>query len=212
MKSARDVLLLASKIRKAITKSLPPGERFDIALVGGMAVIAHGVERTTSDMDFCFFTESISKNTNEFLSLLKEAIPSNFSVDFVEGSKIADDPFKHDIVFLRDNNKEFPRIDFIVAKYKWELEGIQKASALDDIKFPVLPKPYLIAMKLRAGGYQDLSDASKLYDLLSASEREETERIAKLVHRDRKLKEVLMKKRSANEDEDPSQLISGPTS
>lgn len=46
-------------------------------------------------------------------------------------------------------------MDFIIARYKWELKGIKEARPLEDIPFPVIPKPYLIAMKLKAGGLKD---------------------------------------------------------
>ncbi len=57
MKSIDDTLKIIQDITSALTVKL------DIAIVGGAAVILHGVERTTIDVDLCIYSESIF-NTN----------------------------------------------------------------------------------------------------------------------------------------------------
>jgi len=180
----------------------------NIALVGGYAVIAHGVERTTADVDFCVYADIISRNgAQAFARFLRDVVPDNFEIKFVEGTKMIDDPFRHDIIFLDDRAGEYPRIDFIIAKYRWELEGIRAAMPLEDIPFPVLPKPYLIAMKLKAGGIKDDYDVVGLYGLLTEEEKMKTHELARLIHMDKKLTRLIKPKRIKREREDRSQLI-----
>ncbi|MEW6417859.1 MAG: hypothetical protein AB1480_07030 [Nitrospirota bacterium] len=184
MKSIEDTLKLINSIVNLLSKN----DKVNIALIGGYGAIAHGVERTTVDVDFCIYTDIIhEKDTGVFTGLLKNTLPDNFEIKLIEGSKIMDDPFKHDVIFIYDKSGEYPKVDFIVAKYKWELEGLKSAEPLEDIPFPVLPKPYLIAMKLKAGGPKDDYDVIELHELLTDEEKEKTLKLAKLIHMDKKL-------------------------
>lgn len=204
MKSIEDTLKLIDNIVGSLSKH----DAITIALVGGYAAIAHGVERTTVDVDFCIYTGIINgKNTISFIDLLKKNIPDNFEVQLIQGSKFLDDPFKHDVIFLHDKSGDYPRLDFIVAKYKWELEGIKAACPLEDIAFPVLPKPYLIAMKLRAGGPKDDYDVIELYELLTDEEKIKTNELARIVHKDKKLVRLIKPRKTKREKEDKDQLI-----
>lgn len=204
MKSIEDIL----KLINSIVDSLSKGDKVNIALIGGYGAIAHGVERTTADVDFCVYTDTIrDKNTSVFTGLLTNVLPDNFEIKFIEGSKIMDDPFKHDVIFLHDKSGEYPRIDIIVAKYKWELEGIKSAKPLEDIPFPVLPKPYLIAMKLKSGGPKDDYDVIELYELLTDEEKGKTLELAKLIHMDKKLARLTRPRKVKREREDKSQLL-----
>ncbi len=204
MKSIEDTLRLID----SIVVSLSDSDEVNIALVGGYGAIAYGVERTTSYVDFYVYADIIhEKDTSVFTGLLRNALPDNFEIKFIEGSKIMDDPFKHDVIFLHDKSGEYPKIDFIVAKYKWELEGIKSAKPLEDIPFPVLPKPYLIAMKLKAGGPKDDYDVIELYELVTEKEKEKTIELAKLIHMDKKLTRLTKPKRAKRVKEDKEMLI-----
>jgi len=204
MKSIEDTLKLIDRI----TVSLSEKDKVNIALVGGYAAIAYGVERTTADVDFCIYTEIIHRqNTPAFIEILKNVIPENFEIKFIEGSKVMDDPFKHDVIFLHDRSGEYPKIDIIIAKYKWELEGTQQAKPLEDIPFPVLPKPYLIAMKLRAEGLKDDFDIVELYNLLTEEEKNKTHELAKLIRKDKKLAHLIKPKKIKIEKEDKDLLL-----
>lgn len=204
MKSIEDTLKLIDRI----TVSLSEQDELNVALVGGYAAIAHGVERTTADVDFCIYTGIIhSQNTPAFIEMLKNVIPENFDIKFIEGSKILDDPFKHDVIFLYDKSGEYPKIDFIIAKYKWELEGTKQAKPLEDIPFPVMPKPHLIAMKLKAGGLKDDFDVVELFNLLTEDEKDKTYELAKLINRDKKLFRLLKPRKLKKEREDKDLLL-----
>lgn len=61
----------------------------------------------------------------------------------------------------------------------------------EDIPFLVLPKPYLIAMKLKAGGPKDNVDIIELLPLLSQEEKKKTEQLAVLIKRDKNLAALL---------------------
>jgi hypothetical protein len=186
MKSIEDTL----KIIHDITNALPV--KVHIALVGGYAVIAQGVERTTIDVDFCLYSDIIRTNGSaEFFSLLAGRLPKRFSARLVQGTKMADDPLKHDIIFIDDNDGEYERIDFLIAQYKWELEGMEHAEQIGDIPFPVLSKPYLTAMKLQPTGYKDAADVVALMSLMTEEEKTKTLELAKRTHRDKKLARLL---------------------
>jgi hypothetical protein len=118
-----------------------------------------------------------------------------------------DDPFPYDIIFLTDRKKEYRPMDFIISRYKWELEGVQNAKPLPNFSFPVLSIPYLIAMKLRAGGPKDHSDVVELYNLLTEEEKEKTMQLAKLVKRDKNLSRLLEPKKTSQEEPDDKDLL-----
>jgi hypothetical protein len=204
VRSIEDTLNLIDRV----VASLSGSQKIAIALIGGYATIAYGVERTTADIDFCIYTESLhQKSTTVFIEALKKVIPETFDVVFVEGSKILDDSFRHDVIFLHDRAGEYPEIDFIIAKYKWELEGTQSAEPLEDLSFPVLPKPYLIAMKLKAGSLKDDYDISELYSLSNEKEKSKAHELAKLIHRDKKLALLIRPKKAKTEEEDTDLLL-----
>jgi hypothetical protein len=62
---------------------------------------------------------------------------------------------------------------------------------LENIPFPVLAAPYLIAMKLRAGSPQEHADILDLYRFLSDEEKEGTLHLAILIKLDKNLKALL---------------------
>lgn len=186
MKSISDTL---GTIRDIIS-ALPV--KTEIALVGGYAAILQGVERTTLDVDVCLYADVLrSADMKEFFEVLKRHLPERFRAELVEGSKIPDDPFKHDLIFLEDNKGEYLRIDVLIARYRWELEAIREAATLPGIPLPVLTKPYLAAMKLQATGLKDASDVVSLVRLMSESEKAKTIELARRTGREKKLASLL---------------------
>jgi hypothetical protein len=186
MKSIDDTL----KIIRDITSAIPA--KFDIVLIGGVAVIIHGVERTTIDVDFSVYSNVIrDAGSSAFFDQLKAHLPKRFSARLMQGSKIPNDPLKHDIIVIDDNEGDYERIDFLIARYKWELEGIEQAIRLQDIPFPVLAKPHLVAMKLLATGYKDAHDIVTLMALMTDEEKTKTRELAKRIGRGKKLDRLL---------------------
>lgn len=127
MKSIGDTL----KLVDGLVVKLKKENKVWIALIGGYAIIAHGVERTTLDVDFCIY---------------------------------------------------------------------------NDLSFPVLPRPYLIAMKLKAGSIKDDYDIVELYKLLNRAEKRKTHSLAKLIHKDKNLFRLL-KPRQTSHSEDKDLLM-----
>jgi len=187
MKSIEDTL----KIIQDIIKKFPAD--IDIALIGGYAAVLHGVERTTLDIDFCVYSNIIhsTRDPSDFVKLLSKTLPEQFDVKIIRGSEIPDDPFKHDVIFIEDTMGEFIRIDFLIAKYKWELDAIRSAIRIKGIPIPVVTKPYLTALKLRSTGYKDAGDVVTLLRLMTEEEKEKTIELAKKIGRNKKLEMLL---------------------
>jgi hypothetical protein len=187
MKSIEDTLKLVTDIVCDLRKTTD----IDIALVGGYAVISHGVGRTTMDVDFLLYSGYIQESSSKFFDLFSRAVPAGFELKWVEGSRMLGDPFPYDVIFLTDKSGEYPKMDFIIPRYRWELEGLKKAKPLKGLPFPVISMPYLIAMKLRAGGPRDHADILDLYRLLNDREKEEAQQLAILIKRDKTLRKLL---------------------
>ena len=186
MKSIDDTL----KIIRDITRAIPA--KLDIVLIGGIAVILHGVERTTIDVDFSLYSDVIrDSGPSAFFDQLRAHLPKRFSARLMQVSKIPDDPLKHDIIVIDDNEGDYERIDLLIARYKWELEGIEQAVRLQGIPFPVLGKPHLVAMKLLATGYKDAHDVMTLMALMTDEERTKARELAQRMGREKKLDRLL---------------------
>ncbi|MDE2179380.1 MAG: hypothetical protein KGJ40_00820 [candidate division NC10 bacterium] len=186
MKSIKDTF----ETIRGIINALPV--KVNIAVVGGYAVILHGVERTTLDVDFCLYSDLIrASGADAFFALLKRHLPERFRAELVQGSTTPEDSFKHDAIFLEDLSGEYPRMDLLIARYKWELEAIKRAEHLPGVSVPVLTKPYLAAMKLQATGLKDADDAANLIRLMTEEEKATTFQLAERTGRDRKLARLL---------------------
>jgi len=179
-----------------------------IALIGGYAVIAHGIERTTKDIDtLCIGSpyDSFGKDLSKFLK--EHLSDKGVKVEYFPQSPDIHDPFQHEIIYLKDPRGAVPRVDIIIARYKWELEGLLSSEPEKTIPINLLPKPYLIAMKLKAGGTKDDYDVIELYELLTAKEKGKTLELAKLIHMDKKLARLTKPRKLTKTREDKDQLI-----
>jgi hypothetical protein len=179
-----------------------------IALIGGYAVIAHGIERTTKDIDtLCIGSpyDSFGKDLSKFLK--EHLYDKGVKVEYLPQSHDIRDPFQHEIIYIRDPRGAVPRIDIIIARYKWELEGLLSSVPEKNMPVNLLPKPYLIAMKLKAGGPKDDYDVIELYQLLPAEEKGKTLELAKLIHLDKKLARLTRPRKLTEAKEDKDQLI-----
>jgi len=63
-----------------------------------------------------------------------------------------------------------PPIDVLVRADRW-LDAALQAPQADPAGYPVLPRPYLLLMKLQAGRTQDLADVQRLLASTPALER-----------------------------------------
>jgi hypothetical protein len=187
MRSIEDTL----KIIQDIIKRFPAD--LDIALIGGYAAVLYGVERTTLDIDFCVYSSDIhsSGDSADFYKLLSGCLPERFDARMIKGSSMQDDPFKHDVIFIEDKMGEFMGIDFLIARYKWELDAIRSAITVEGIPIRVITKPYLAALKLRSTWYKDAGDIVSLMNLMTEDEKAKTFELAKRIGRDKKLENLL---------------------
>lgn len=188
MKSIIDTL---SVIRNAVTQfEQEINSTASVALVGGHAVIFFGIERTTLDIDICFHSPTKEPGST-FYNFLKNHLPARFQIRFMEASKDPEDPLMHDLIVIDDSQEEYPRIDILMLRYKWELEGMEQAKSIAKLAFPIMPLPYLLAMKLMAGGRKDDLDIIELLKGMSEDDLEKTRGLAKKIGRERKLKTLL---------------------
>lgn len=162
-----------------------------IALIGGGCVIAHGIERTTEDLDFLIYAEPYERLFPEFTQFLRERFAD---LKAHAASKDPADPVRHDVILLEG----LPiKVDFLICAYRWEIEGLQQATQtppfVEGTEIRLFPKPHLIALKLLAAGPQDRADVARLFALLSEEEVAEVHSLAKRIKREKLLKEVIGK-------------------
>ena len=169
------------------------------AIIGGEAVILHGIPRTTLDLDILYFPgdpQAFTDNLVEtFASFLRKELGSQFKVEEFAGSKDPFDSLRHDLIIITDLKRRFKKLDILIANYKWEIEGFQAMVSPSKGHLQPFPKPYLVAMKLMAGGGQDEEDIRNLFLIMDDSEKDKGWDLARLVKRDRNLSKILAKKR-----------------
>ncbi len=66
----------------------------------------------------------------------------------------------------------------------------------------VYPKPYLVGMKLMAGGAQDEEDVRNLFLIMSDTEKEKAWKLARLIRRDKNLSRILAEGRRSGKIND----------
>lgn len=165
------------------------------AIIGGEAVILHGIPRTTLDLDILFFCGDkenyISSLAKVFASFLRQELGERFEVKDFEASKDPFDPLKHDLIIITDSEKQFKKLDILAANYEWELEGFRAMDTPHAGPLQPYPRPYLAAMKLMAGGAQDEEDIRNLFLVMSESEKEKAYDLACSIKRDKNLSRIL---------------------
>ncbi len=124
MKSIKDTLSVIQNVIKQFNKKAQ--NKAIVALIGGYAAIYFGAARTTLDVDLCLYF-SDNEPGRLFHLFLKSVLPERFAVRFFRGSKDPSDPLGHDLIVIRDTKYEFPKIDILIARYKWEFLGLEKA-------------------------------------------------------------------------------------
>jgi len=169
------------------------------AIVGGEAVIMHGIPRTTIDVDILLFCGDEKKDIGNigkvFASFLGQELGGKFEIENFEASKDPSDPLKHDLIIITDLEKRFKKVDILIANYAWELEGLKSMDSPHKGPLYPYPKEYLVGMKLMAGGVQDEEDIRNLFLIMSDSEKRKAWNVARLIKRDKNLKRVLSEER-----------------
>ncbi len=165
------------------------------AIIGGEAVIMHGIPRTTLDLGILCFWETDPKDGDplikRFSSFLKKKLGVRYEVKAFEASKDPFDPLKHDLLIITDSEKRYKKLDILIANYRWEIEGFNDMNSPDKGPLQIYPKPYLVGMKLMAGGIQDEEDIRNLFLIMSDAEKETAWKIAQQIKLDRNLSRIL---------------------
>ena len=145
------------------------------ALIGGLAVSAWSPPRATMDVDLLVLADA--KNLDHLLSALCDA---GLAAELRRGG--FDDPVP---LLIR---ADF--LDIIIATKKYEAEAVTSSVTVNiagrDI--PVAAPEYLVILKLKAGGPQDLTDvreilASDLVDKALLADLAARYRVATLLHK-----------------------------
>ena len=169
------------------------------AIIGGEAVILHGIPRTTIDLDILFFcgdeANNIGSLVKKFAFFLRKDLGESFEVKDFEASKDPFDPLRHDLIIITDLEKQYKKLDILIPNYKWELEGLRSMPSPHAGSLQVYPKPYLVGMKLMAGGAQDEEDIRNLFFIMSESEKKKAWELARLIRRDNNLSRLLSENR-----------------
>ncbi|MBI5560904.1 MAG: nucleotidyl transferase AbiEii/AbiGii toxin family protein [Deltaproteobacteria bacterium] len=136
------------------------------ALIGGLAVGGWIAPRATKDIDILVDLSITNRSAIE--EILKKLLNSGFKGGLEIGGP--EDDIKFCIKAV--SSGKIP-VDIIFASRKWEAEIAEEGVAvrvLEGISIPLAKPEGLIALKLRAGGFQDVADAARLlmeadYDL-----------------------------------------------
>ena len=174
------------------------------AIIGGEAVIMHGIPRTTLDLDIlCFWQADVKEEeplVKRLALFLKNELGERYELKDFEASKDPFDPLKHDLLIITDSEKRFKKLDILIANYRWEIEGFNNMNSPEKGPLQIYPKPYLVGMKLMAGGIQDEEDIRNLFLIMLNPEKEKAWEIARLIRRDKNLSRILSKKDDSHRD------------
>jgi predicted nucleotidyltransferase len=134
-------------------------ERIDFALIGATALAAHGVSRSTMDIDLLVTDQRALRLAWSDFGL---------SADVRRGD--TDDPLAGVIRLSHPGERD---VDLVVGRDRWQHDILERARTLDfgDVAIPVAGVADLILLKLYAGGSQDAWDVEQL---LASGDREPT--------------------------------------
>jgi hypothetical protein len=131
--------------------------RISHALIGAAALAAHGVGRSTLDIDL------LTTDSKALDATLWTPLPSS---DVRRGDR--DDPLAGVVRIERSDQQV---VDVVVGRSAWQAHLVERAALIEfeDTAIPLVDVPGLILLKLFAGSPQDAWD---IQQLLAASERD----------------------------------------
>ena len=74
--------------------------------------------------------------TNDFYVPEKRIFRNDLPHSLVPGSKIADDPFKHDLIIIDDREGDYERVDFLIAATNGSWKGWRQRDDKTTCRFP----------------------------------------------------------------------------
>lgn len=132
-------------------------QRVAHALIGAGALAAHGIARSTYDIDL------LTTDTRVLDPALWDAWPgSPVEIDIRRGD--ADDPLGG--VVRLETAADRP-VDVVLGRHAWQTRAVERASQVPGGP-PIVSAHDLILLKLYAGGHQDLWDVRELLRLPGA--------------------------------------------
>ena len=125
-------------------------EQIEFAMIGAAALAAHGVSRSTVDIDLLVVDPRVLSLTSR---------EPNVTVDVRRGA--ADDPLAGVVRFSQPQERD---VDVVVGRSRWQQGIIRRARTIDvgELTVPVVDVTGLILLKLYAGGSQDAWDIEQL--------------------------------------------------
>jgi hypothetical protein len=124
------------------------------ALVGGMALAAHGLARATFDADVLVLAPvAVDEHVWERLRA------AGATIKIRRGDP--DDPFQ---AVIRVSAPASSPVDVLVGRFAWQHAVIARATpvSLPTVRIPLVGAADLVLLKIFAGGPQDLVDAQRL--------------------------------------------------
>jgi hypothetical protein len=145
---------LSRSLLDEVTASLG-GAGVRYALVGAGALAAHGISRSTFDLDL-LTTDAVALDPATWESL---AADLRVRVDVRRGD--ADDPLAGVVRFGAAGERD---IDVVVGRWSWQTDVVERACLVETagLRLPVVGPADLILLKLYAGGSQDFWDIDQL--------------------------------------------------
>ena len=158
------------------------------ALIGGLAVGGWITPRATRDIDILADLSVTTRSAIE--EVLKRLLASGFKGSLEIGGPEDDIKFCIKVV----STEKVP-VDIIFTSRKWEAEIVENGSVIEVFKgltIPLVKPEGLIVLKLKAGSFQDIADASKL--LIEAEYNlQKLRRLAKRARVDKRLYRLMEK-------------------
>lgn len=125
------------------------------ALIGAGALAAHGIARSTFDLDL-FTTAAAALESATWATLASD---SRVHVDIRRGD--ADDPLAGVVRLQQAGDRD---IDIVVGRSAWQTDAVTRARPVEiaGLLLPVVEPADLVLLKLYAGGSQDFWDIEQL--------------------------------------------------
>jgi hypothetical protein len=135
--------------------SMLGARRIPYAMIGAAALAAHGIARSTFDIDL--FTTVVDPLDPGFWS--DPAIGTDVHVVVRRGD--AADPLAGVVGFNAEGQRD---VDLVVGRWKWQADVVGRATAVEfaGMSVPVVQAADLVLLKLYAGGSQDCWDVEQL--------------------------------------------------
>lgn len=140
------------------------------AVIGGVAVIAHGVARFTADIDIAVVIEP-----SEASRLLRAAKAAGLVPRIADAEQFAQ---QNHVLLLRETETEV-EVDVSFALHAFEIEAAQRPlrRKLGSVRLPITPLNALLIYKMVASRPQDVDDVTSLLARGGAFDAQEVARV-----------------------------------